>query len=108
MSHKKDLPTDNEYLRRIPCGQKNKNIHMKKINKLFIPLLLLVAVAGCKKSFLDRPSQSQIASNNFYQTTKEIRLATASLYGGPSAIQWHHSGVLQFGDVMSGNGTTGQ
>ena len=63
---------------------------MKSINKLFIPLLLLVAVAGCKKSFLDRPSQSQIASNNFYQSTKEIRLATASLYGGPSAWQWHH------------------
>jgi starch-binding outer membrane protein, SusD/RagB family len=81
---------------------------MKSINKLFIPLLLLVAVAGCKKSFLDRPSLSQIASNNFYQTTKEIRLATASLYGGAPWWQWHSSGFLQFGDVMSGNGTTGQ
>ncbi|MEP7377803.1 MAG: RagB/SusD family nutrient uptake outer membrane protein [Chitinophagaceae bacterium] len=81
---------------------------MKSINKLFIPLLLLVAVAGCKKSFLDRPSQSQIASNNFYQTTKEIRLATANLYGGAPWWQWHSSGFLQFGDVLSGNGTTGQ
>jgi hypothetical protein len=80
---------------------------MKSINKLFIPLLLLVAVAGCKKSFLDRPSLSQIASNNFYQTTKEIRLATASLYGGAPWWQWHSSGFFQFGDVMSGNGTTG-
>jgi len=81
---------------------------MKSIHKLFIPLLLLVAVAGCKKGFLDRPSLSNIASNNFYQTTKEIRLATANLYGGASCWQWHGSGVLQFGDVMSGNGTTGQ
>ncbi len=81
---------------------------MKSINKLFIPLLLLVAVAGCKKSFLDRPSQSQIASNNFYQSTKEIRLATASLYGGASPWNWHTNGILQFGDVLSGNGTTGQ
>jgi hypothetical protein len=81
---------------------------MKSINKLFIPLLLLVTIAGCKKSFLDRPSLSQIASNNFYQTTKEIRLATASLYGGPSVWQWHSNGFLQFGDVLSGNGTTGQ
>jgi starch-binding outer membrane protein, SusD/RagB family len=81
---------------------------MKSINKLFIPLLLLVAVAGCKKNFLDRPSLSQIASNNFYQTTKEIRLATASLYGGAPVWQWHSNGFLQFGDVMSGNGTTGQ
>jgi len=81
---------------------------MKLINKLFILLLLLVAVAGCKKSFLDRPSQSQIASNNFYQSAKEMRLATASLYGGPSVFQWHSNGFLQFGDVLSGNGTTGQ
>jgi starch-binding outer membrane protein, SusD/RagB family len=81
---------------------------MKSINKLFIPLLLLVAVAGCKKNFLDRPSLSQIASNNFYQTTAEIRLATANLYGGASWWQWHSNGFLQFGDVLSGNGTTGQ
>ncbi len=81
---------------------------MKSINKLFIPLLLLVAVAGCKKNFLDRPSQSQIASNNFYQTTKEMRLATASLYGGAPWWGWHTGGFLQFGDVLSGNGTTGQ
>lgn len=81
---------------------------MKSIHKLFIPLLLLAAIAGCKKSYLDRPSQSQIASNNFYQTTNEIRLATANLYGGASVWQWHGNGFLQFGDVMSGNGTTGQ
>src|SRR5688572_415205 len=81
---------------------------MKSIHKLFIPLLLLVSVAGCKKGFLDRPSLSNIASNNFYQTTKEIRLATANLYGGPSCWQWHSNGILQFGDVLSGNGTTGQ
>jgi len=81
---------------------------MKSINKLYIPLLLLVAVAGCKKGFLDRPSQSQIASNNFYQTTTEIRLATGNLYGGVPWWQWHAGPFLQLGDVMSGNGTTGQ
>lgn len=81
---------------------------MKSINKQFLPLLLLVAVTGCKKVFLDRPSLSQIASNNFYQTTQEMRLATASLYGGASCWQWHSNGFLQFGDVLSGNGTTGQ
>src|SRR5687768_2920967 len=81
---------------------------MKSINKLFIPLLLLVAAAGCKKSFLDRPSQSQIASNQFYQTNTEIRLATANLYGGTSWWQWHAGPFLQLGDVLSGNGTTGQ
>jgi hypothetical protein len=81
---------------------------MKSINKLFIFLLLLVAAAGCKKSFLDRPSQSQIASPGFYKTTTEIRLVTANLYGGVSWWQWHAGPFLQLGDVLSGNGTTGQ
>jgi len=81
---------------------------MKTINKLFILFILLVTVVGCSESYLDRPSQSQIASNNFYQSTTEIRLATASLYGGAPVWQWHQNGFIQFGDVMSGNGTTGQ
>jgi hypothetical protein len=41
---------------------------MKSINKIIIPLLLLVALAGCDTGFLDRPSQSQISANNFYKT----------------------------------------
>ena len=45
---------------------------MNSINKIIIPLLLLVAIAGCKDSFLDRPSESQISSNNFYQTTSDL------------------------------------
>ena len=80
---------------------------MKSIHKLFIPLLLLATVAGCKKSYLDRPSQSTIAANNFYTTTAELRLATSNLYGPPWG-QFNNGGLISFGDVMSGNGTTGQ
>lgn len=79
---------------------------MKSFNKIIIPLLLLVAITGCNTSFLDRPSESTIAANNFYQTTTEIRLATSNLYG-PVWGQWHAE-ILSFGDVISGNGTTGQ
>jgi hypothetical protein len=57
---------------------------MKSIHKIIIILLCAAAIAGCKKSFLDRPSNSQISSNNFYKTTSDLRLATASLYGGAS------------------------
>ncbi len=81
---------------------------MKSINRLIIPLLLLVTVAGCKKNYLDRPSQSTIAANNFYQTKNDLRLATASLYGGAPWWQWHNGAFLNLGDVLSGNGTTGQ
>jgi hypothetical protein len=35
---------------------------MKSIHKIIIILLCAAAIAGCKKSFLDRPSNSQISS----------------------------------------------
>src|SRR3954463_751985 len=76
---------------------------MKPINKIIFFLLLAAAVAGCKKSFLDRPSNSQISSNNFYQTSSDLRLATASLYGGSEWWQWHSNALLPLGDVLSGN-----
>jgi hypothetical protein len=76
---------------------------MRSINKIIIILLYAAAIAGCKKSFLDRPSNSQISSNNFYQTTSDLRLATASLYGGSEWWQWHNSALIPLGDILSGN-----
>lgn len=78
---------------------------MKSINKIIIILLSAAAIAGCKKSFLDRPSNSQISSNNFYKTTADLRLATASLYGGSEWWQWNNEAWLQLGDVLSGTGS---
>ncbi|MDP4218511.1 MAG: RagB/SusD family nutrient uptake outer membrane protein [Bacteroidota bacterium] len=76
---------------------------MRPINKIIVTLLFAGAMAGCKKSFLDRPSNSQISSNNFYQTPSDLRLATASLYGGSEWWQWHNQAALTIGDVLSGN-----
>ena len=76
---------------------------MKLINKMAIILLFVAAAAGCKKSFLERPSTSQISSTTFYQTTSDLRLATASLYGGSPWWQWHNGALLPLGDVLSGN-----
>ncbi|MDN3580351.1 RagB/SusD family nutrient uptake outer membrane protein [Mucilaginibacter flavus] len=78
---------------------------MKLINKIIIILLCMAAAAGCKKSFLDRPSNSQISSNNFYKTTSDLRLATAGLYGGSLWWQWHNGAWLPLGDVLSGTGS---
>jgi len=80
---------------------------MKPINKIIILLVFAAAVAGCKKSFLDRPSNSQISSNNFYKTTSDLRLATASLYGGSDWWQFHSNALLPLGDALSGNGYKG-
>ena len=76
---------------------------MKIFNKILILLLLATAFAGCSKSFLDRPSQSQISSDNFYKTTEDLRLATANLYGGPTWGNWNYNAYLSLGDILSGN-----
>jgi len=76
---------------------------MRSTNKIFVALSLVAAVAGCKRSFLERPSNSQISSNTFYQSTSDLRLATASLYGGAPWWQWHNGALLQLGDILSGN-----
>lgn len=80
---------------------------MKYINKILISLLFGVALTGCKESFLDRPSESQISSDNFYQTTSDLRLATANLYGGSCWWQWQNNAWLNLGDILSGNGFIG-
>lgn len=80
---------------------------MKPNIKIIIFLVLAVAIAGCKKSFLDRPSNSQISSNNFYKTTSDLRLATANLYGGSDWWQFHTNSLLPISDALSGNGYKG-
>ncbi|MHA4806849.1 RagB/SusD family nutrient uptake outer membrane protein [Flavitalea flava] len=52
---------------------------------------------------MERPSSSQISSNNFYKTPADLRLATASLYGGSEWWQWQNNALLPLGDVLSGN-----
>ncbi len=74
---------------------------MKPIYKIVIILLCCAAIAGCKKSFLDRPSTSQISSDNFYQSPSDLRLATANLYGGAPWWQWQQPWLL-LGDVLPG------
>ncbi|MBB6127163.1 RagB/SusD family nutrient uptake outer membrane protein [Mucilaginibacter lappiensis] len=76
---------------------------MKSINKIITILLCVAAIAGCKKSFLDRPSNSQISANTFYKTTSELRLATASLYAGSEWFQWNTQGYIPLGDVLAGS-----
>ena len=77
---------------------------MKYINKIVLIALVTVSCLACKKSFLDRPSESQISADNFYKTTADLRLATASLYGGSPWGIWHHEAFLPLGDILSGNG----
>lgn len=74
-----------------------------KLNKIILIAVITVSCFACNKSFLDRPSESQISSDNFYKTTSDLRLATANLYGGSPWGIWHHEAYLPFGDILSGN-----
>lgn len=66
-----------------------------------------MVIAGCKEDFLDRPPLSQISAENFYQTTNDLRLATAALYGGKPWGDWNYNCYLPVGDVLSGNMAVG-
>lgn len=77
---------------------------MKSTYKIYILLLFVLAcTVSCRKSFLDRPSLSQVTSDNFYKTTADLRLATAGLYGGPIWFDWIYFPYLGMGDILSGN-----
>lgn len=77
---------------------------MKFIYRIIIPVLfVLMCAPGCKKSFLDRSSLTQITTDNFYQTTSDLRLATAGLYGGAVWFDYNSFPYLSIGDVLSGN-----
>jgi hypothetical protein len=76
---------------------------MKLINKKIIFMLLALSfMVSCQDSFLDRPSQSEISTDNFYQTNADLRLATAALYGGKPWWQWNQA-YLELGDILSGD-----
>jgi starch-binding outer membrane protein, SusD/RagB family len=60
-------------------------------------------LASCSKDFLDRPPLSEISTENFYQTTNDLRLATAALYAGSQWADWTYSSYLEVGEVLSGN-----
>jgi len=81
---------------------------MKTKNKVTIILLFVVALmTGCNEDFLDRPPLSQISAENFYQSTNDLRLATAALYGGKPWADWNYTCYLPVGEVLSGNMAVG-
>lgn len=76
---------------------------MKSIIKILFCQIMVTVLAGCSKSFLDRPPLSQISADNFYQSTNDLRLATAALYAGSPWGDWNYTCYLPVGDVLSGN-----
>ncbi|PKQ46625.1 RagB/SusD family nutrient uptake outer membrane protein [Confluentibacter flavum] len=77
---------------------------MKNINfKLICVLFAVFFAVSCSKDFLERPSLSEISTENFYQTKEELRLATAGLYAGKVWGEYHNRAIIAIGDVLGGN-----
>ncbi|MGI6224490.1 MAG: RagB/SusD family nutrient uptake outer membrane protein [Prevotella sp.] len=74
-----------------------------KIKYFVIFLAITWMTTGCSDSFLDRPSLSEISADNFYQTSNDLKLATAALYAGAPWAGWLYSSYLPIGEVLSGN-----
>ncbi|MFP5041715.1 RagB/SusD family nutrient uptake outer membrane protein [Parasediminibacterium sp. JCM 36343] len=76
---------------------------MKFMNKIFFAICMLSLCGACSKDFLNRPPLSQITGDNFYKTSDQIRLGTASMYAGSMWFKWNSYPMIGLGDIMAGN-----
>lgn len=84
----------------------NKFLIMKNISILAV-LILVVTLASCDKSFIERPSLSGASVSNYYNTADEVRAATSTLYSGLAWAGYENRAMDAIGEVMSGNELTG-
>ncbi|MFC4141876.1 RagB/SusD family nutrient uptake outer membrane protein [Pedobacter mendelii] len=68
-----------------------------------IAVLLMSTVTSCKKEFFDRPPQSAITLDNFYQTADQVKSSTNVLYSAPW-FGWVTKGGWAITEMASGNG----
>ena len=75
---------------------------MKNKNLIYTALIVLLISAGCKKSFLERPSLNSPTLDNYYTTPEQVYAATGFLYNQP----WYNyldKAYHCIGEVLSGN-----
>lgn len=67
--------------------------------------MILAAIVGCNKDFLNRPPLSAPTAGTFYKTDEEILEGTGPLY---NAAWFPYAGTAEYaiGDVMGGNSLT--
>jgi starch-binding outer membrane protein, SusD/RagB family len=77
---------------------------MKKHRKYLIggSIFIVVALAGCKKDFFNRPPENQATVGTYYQTTAEVQSSTNILYAAPW-FGFNGKAFLAIGDLQSGN-----
>lgn len=75
---------------------------MKKL-KLYIPAIILLSLAACKKSFLDTQDVTTASEQNFYKTTNDAWKGLVGVYDGLQRV-WSGGFALPLAtEVMSDN-----
>ena len=78
---------------------------MKRYIKSIIVVTGVIAVttAGCKKEFFNRPPESAITIDNFYQTNEQVQASTNGLYNSPW-FDWNNKAAWAITEMSGGNG----
>lgn len=78
---------------------------MNKINRfnfLCALMLVLIALASCKKDFLDQPPQSSVTANTFYKTDEQVLAGTSLLYS-KVWFDYNDKAMYNLGDFRGGS-----
>jgi hypothetical protein len=80
---------------------------MKIYSKYILTLVLVTAsaITGCKKEFFNRPPESALTLNNFYQNTDQVRSSTNALYNAPW-FHWNNQASWAITELYGGNART--
>jgi hypothetical protein len=63
---------------------------------------LVIGVTGCGDSFLTRPPEAELTSDNFYNSAQDLEMATAALYN-QVWFDWNDKASFVIGDSRAGN-----
>ena len=77
---------------------------MKKLNRIkyFLGLIVaIIALAACKKSFLEKPPMSSVVDANFYKTDDQVLAATSLLYS-QVWFDYNDKAMYNLGDFRGG------
>lgn len=74
---------------------------MIRINYLLVISLATVMLAGCKKSFLERPPESQVVDANFYKNDDQVLAGTSLLYS-EVWFDYNDKAMYNLGDFRGG------
>jgi starch-binding outer membrane protein, SusD/RagB family len=71
------------------------------INYFIGLLLVIIALPGCKKDFLEKPPESAIVDANFYQNDDQVKAATSLLYS-EVWFDYNDQALYNLGDFRGG------